>query len=240
MKNLKNINPEKLFKFYNNYNVCDKEQLHYKELQNELDQAVLDEYKKVFNKKTTIINKANKELSKENLTEIRQPYQEIFNNRIESRKNAKEKMKLLLNEIAKTYEIKKSDNMVCIKSCHGSMYNSQGFGSNKYAENNLSENKLLLELLGYKTEIKRIKGDFTDRWGIRNDNFELWANITELDFYILNLQKFISVLDWAVLCWRKNVNPKVYFPFLSYEDNEKSLKLSRDKTYKIEILTKTR
>jgi hypothetical protein len=64
--------------------------------------------------------------------------------------------------------------------------------------------------------------------------YELWANITPFDFQMLQWQgQFISVLNWAVLCWRKGTNPKAYFPFLSDKDYERSLILSRDSNYVI-------
>jgi len=225
------MNYEKLWDAYNKYSVyrfkCD-------DVNNQYEQDVLDFYKKETGKKTKSFKKASSILSEEQVNTMQLPYVEVLRGRLEKREQIKENMKNLLEEYAKDHNVVASNNMYCIKKSDGGNYHTQGFGCNKYAKGSLKESQMLLDLFGYKTEIKEILGESADRWGIRYNKYELWTNLTPFDYYCFKEQgNFISVLNWAVLCWRNGVNPKVYFPFLSDEDYEKSLVLWRDNSYTI-------
>lgn len=226
------INYEKLLKIYQNYSEYDKKALHFDELNSAFENEVILAYKKEFGKK-----KKFKKISEEwgeGINKIIVPFQAILKERLNKREFIRKNMQKMLEEYSKNYEPKKSYNMTCVKSADSGSYATQGFGCNKYAKESLAEDKLLLDLYGYQTEIRKTGGDFTDRWGITYYCYELWANITEFDYWMLSHGKhFVSVLNWATLCWRKGTNPKVYFPFLSDEDYEKSLALSRDLDYNI-------
>ena len=221
-------------KLFNAYNKYSEYNINYDDLQKQFNKSLLLAYKNEFGKKTTSVNKAITTLPEDMVSQLRDPYQNILNERINKRKQIKENMKNLLEEYAKDHNVVASNNMCCIKKSDGGNYHTQGFGCNKYAKGSLKESQMLLDLFGYKTEIKEIRGESADRWGIRYNKYELWTNLTLFDYYCFKEQgNFISVLNWAVLCWRNGVNPKVYFPFLSDEDYEKSLKLWRDPNYKI-------
>jgi hypothetical protein len=227
------INYEKLLKIYQNYSEYDRKALHFDDLNDSYRNAVISAYKIQFGKKVKF-EKAVDGLGVEVVNKIIEPFQKLLKERLDARTKIKENMYKLLENFSKNYEIKFSDNMTCVKSADSGSYATQGYGCNKYAKESLAENKLLLDLYGYQTEIRKTGGDFTDRWGITYYRYELWANITEFDYWMLTHGKhFVSVLNWATLCWKKGTNPKVYFPFLSDEDYEKSLALSRDWDYNI-------
>lgn len=110
-----------------------------------------------------------------------------------------------------------------------------GFSASSYAEKSLYYSRTLLELLGFKTEIKESNVAYYGTYRVHSATYELWANISKFDFYCLeNGGTGLSILDWAVLCWRSGVNPRVYAPFLSDVVSDKALSLAHS-DYKIRI-----
>ena len=225
------MNYKKLWNAYNKYNYYNFKR---DDINSLYEQHILKLYHQQTGKRTKKLDKALSIFTKEQVEEIQKPYMVILTERLEKRKKIKKYMKTLLEEYAKTHSVISSNNMYLLKTSDGGDYHTQGFGCNKYAKGSLQEPKMLLDLFGYKTEINEMLGERTDQWGIRYNTYELWANISPFDYYCFREQgNFISVLNWAVLCWRNGVNPKVYFPFLSDEDYEKSLVLWRDNSYTI-------
>lgn len=228
---------QEIYTAWKNYSVYDQKAVNYDELVKEFGNCIVSEYQRLIGKKVkwSLKNedKAIEYLGKEKVNEITKQFQDILNVRLDERKTEKAKMEKALMEFAIAYEVSPKDEMYCLKTADSGMWHTQGYGCNKYARESLSEDQMLLDLWGFKTEIREIKGETVDRWGIRYNQFELWSNLTEFDFYMLQHKPgtFISVLNWAVLCWRKNVNPRVYFPFLSDEDYNKSLELYRNSDY---------
>lgn len=147
----------------------------------------------------------------------------------------KNEIKSRLEEFAKTYKPKKTLTKQLITSRSGGDYHTQGFGANKYAKSALQEDFLFLDLFGFKPSIIEAKvvesgGHYSQRY----ITYELWANIDEFNFYMLKASgKFISVLNWAVICWKNGTNPKVYFPFIHESDYEKSQVLAYHCDYEI-------
>lgn len=233
------MDTQTLFISWQNYNIYDKEALNFDQLNKEFVDCYFSEYVNLSGKKIkrTLKNedKAREYLGKDRIAEIMKPFQDILDIKLQERKTEKDNMEKSLKEFAITYEIFPKDEMYCLKTADSGNWHTQGYGCNKYARESLAEDQMLLDLWEFKTEIREIKGEFVDRWGIRYNKFELWSNITDLDFWMLQHKPgtFISVLNWAVLCWRKGVNPKVYFPYLSDEDWNKSLELYKDPNYVI-------
>lgn len=219
------------FKKYNEYN----SQKFYNKVNNDFKDALIAAYNLTFGKKIRKFNeKLILQLGDETIAKIRVPFESVVKENFEKHKSIKSNMENMLKEYAKNYVVNPSKEMHCLESVDSGRYHTQGFGANKYAKESLSEDKLLLDLYGFKTEIREIYDDFTDKWGIRYMRYELWGNITEFDYWMFkNNHHFISVLNWAVLCWRKNTNPKVYFPFLSDKDYEYSQQLAYHSNYQI-------
>jgi len=150
-------------------------------------------------------------------------FKEEVNKRFTEFKEDKKAKENLLREFSKTYQTEFLDEMIVVKKSSAYDYWTQTSAC-KYAREALTEDKLLLEFLGYQTEVKASNGHMSGGMFSRySEDYELWANISEFDFQMLQWSgKFISVLNWAVLCWQKGTNPKVYCPFLSDDDYQKS------------------
>jgi hypothetical protein len=120
------------------------------------------------------------------------------------------------------HECEVTNDIYVLKGTTGVEFCTQGWGKEKYAKNKFLSDYKLLEILGYKPEIKE---DFVSEYGW--NEYTLMAHITPDDFQILNFKgEFISVSNWAVLCWKNGVNPKVYFPYLNQHDYDLSQKLA--------------
>jgi hypothetical protein len=224
----------KLFEDYQNYSEYDKVGLDYESLESDLNTAIFAAYKIKTGKKTAKYIKASQELGDDLIKQIIEPFQAEMMRRVNERRAVKEGMETTLTNYAKKTTIAISDISYCLKSANGGDYHTQGYGASRYAKASLEDDFLLLDLWGYSPEIREVSNHYDDRWGVNYIQYELWARITPFDFWMLKHSGiFISVLNWAVLCWRKGTNPKVYFPFLSDDDYEKSLALNNIHNYQI-------
>ena len=172
---------------------------------------------------------------KDEVEELQSGFQAQVSERYDGLKEDRDNVEAQLKLFSKTYEPIESDWTI-LTSCDGGRYHTQGFGANKYAKNSLLSDLVLLQTLGYSAEIRNGKSRRVSRMHGETyyTNYELWAKISDFDFQMIKWSsKFVSVLNWATLCWRNSVNPKVYFPFLSYDDYEKSQALYRLKNYEI-------
>lgn len=168
------------------------------------------------------------------LIEAKKPFEERVSQRLKEFRTSQDKKENQLRQFSKNYSIESCNEMIKVKVSFGHSYMSQGWGACKYARENLTNDKLLLELLGHNVEIKEVNGHQTGgRYSQYIADYELWANISEFDYEMMKMGYFISVLNWAVLCWQRGTNPKVYFPFLSNDDYEKSQLLAYHTNYKI-------
>lgn len=204
----------------------------YQPIQDSFEIATKDLYKKLIGKKTSNYDKAFSKLKNDYPAELEillNPFKKMSEQSYADIKTKREK------EFAKVNTPEKTDELILIKSASGGDYHTQGYGANKYAKNSLNEDITLLQILGYNTEIRIVDGHNSggqfSQWF---ETYQLWANISEFDFYLLGKSgEFISVLNWAALCWRNGTNPKVYFQFLSQDDYEKSQALAYNTKYEI-------
>jgi len=218
-----------LFYKYQDFNVYDENQMGIPELNEQFYNKLFEKYNETTGKKTKSIDKVFQSLDKEIIDQIREPFSRIVTERFKNQESIKQEMKNDLKEFSKTYVVEKSGILSLIKRSNSSTFSSQGFGASKYAKAQLKEPEMLLNLFGFATSIRESNTYFNDRWGVKYYNYELWSNITPFDYYMFKEQgHFISVLNWAVLCWQNGTNPKVYFPYLSDKDYERSLQLWRE------------
>ena len=199
------------------------------DLQDSLELDVIKMYKDKSGKRTKSYTKAFNFLKDEFESEIKDltnSYSVIVKERYDEFNENKEEIENRLKEYAKECGLPLARNEAyVIKTASSHTYSSQP-SHNKYARESLNESIKLLELLGYVTNVvvnsHKSEGMYPSYW----EDYELQANITPFDFYLLEKSGlFISVLNWAVLCWQKGTNHKVYFPFLSQDDYDKSLAL---------------
>ena len=209
-------------------------------LQNEYENKICELHKELLEKKKqSSPNQAYKNLIKHGFEEKLQPilkqYREKADNIIKNHKLQYEEMEKQLINFAQQYSPQKENKNICILTEHSGNYGSQGYGASRYARKALTSKELLLNLLGFDTEIKEINKHYS---GYMNSifyaDYELWANISEFDYQMLKWSgEFISVLNWAVLCWKNLVNPAVYFSTLSQDDYKKSQTLALECNYEV-------
>lgn len=207
------------------------------EVQSRFEKAVISLYKKAVGKSTKNFPKAFsylKENHPEELTEVKKPFEEEVNSIYTKYKSRKEMLETILENESAEFEPIKTKNLN--KVFYSSSYDFCSQPShNKYARERLREYETLLSLLGFKVEVRTVNqhsdtGMYSRYW----EDYELWSNLSEFDFYMLKKSgQFISVLNWAVLCWQNGTNPKVYFQFISDDDYEKSQVLAYKCDYRV-------
>jgi hypothetical protein len=200
--------------------------------------TVISLHKQIIGRKQSDFNKAYNTLVdkgfKAELEEAIKPFQAEVNTRYQDQKAQKEALETEIKSFARGYIPKKSKGMNCLRLSQAYSYSTQP-SHNKYAREALAEDIRLLEILGFETEVKAVNGHNSGgMYSSYYEDYELWGNLSVFDFEMLKLSgEFISVLNWAVLCWRKGTNPKVYFQFLSNDDYEKSQVLAYQCNYEI-------
>lgn len=234
------MNKQKAIELWNEYNtyVLDTASNEFITIQKEWDNKVLELCLNLCGKRKTKPDLAHKLLVKSGynglLNEEIKPYQQKICDLFKQFNNKKDEIKKRLEEFASNYVPEKQNESIKIKSATGLYYYTEGLSANTYAKNSLRDDLVLLQILGFNAEI--IQGEMFKSNNLNHQvyiSYELWCNISKFDYDMLKLSnEFISVLNWAVLCWRNGTNPKVYFRSLSDDDYEKSLALWR-KGYQI-------
>jgi len=222
------MDTQELYNFWEEMN--DRKYKRLKFLDDEWQYFFVCEAKKKFpKKKIATSGKARELFGEETSKQMMEPWIKEFHNISDRYNGYKKRIEEKLKVIARDYEIVPyADTMFVLKTRYSSDYRSQGWGAEKYAKDNLMPDMILLRTFGYVAEIK--EANRTEY----NVTYELKSNITPMDFQMLRWRgEFISVLNWATIHWRNNANPMVYYPWLSNEDRDKSLILSRIGTYQI-------
>lgn len=206
-------------------------------IQEQFEKAVIRLYKTITGKGTKNYSKAFsylKENYESELLETKKPFEEEVNSLWVKYDSRKKMLENILRENAKDFIPEKTKELNKVKTSYSSNYRSQP-SHNKYAREYLKDDETLLNILGYETKVITVNqhtdgGIYSRYW----EDYELWSNLSEFDFYMVkNGENFISVLNWAVLCWQNGTNPKVYFQFLSDEDYNKSQVLAYECNYTV-------
>lgn len=218
---------EKLYKTWTEIDT--KKYERRKRLDQEWQSFFISEVKKFFPKRKIDNAKALKLVGEDVARKMMEPWIEQFRMIGDKYDNFKKQLEEKLREVSKDYEIVPyADMMFVLKTACSSTYNTQGWGADKYAKDQLMPDSILLRTFGYVADI--VVSNKTDY----NTTYQLKSNITPMDFQMLKWRgEFISVLNWATIHWRNQTNPMVYYPWLSDEDRDKSLILSRIGTYQI-------
>ena len=209
-----------------------------KDVQESYEVAILALHKKLFNRKAKDFSKAWNHLKSEFENELREtqtPFENESKSRYEALKAKKELNEKDLELFARGFTPEKQSKKFLLKISEAWAYHTQGWGANKYARQALNEDIKFLEILGFECEVKTVNQHNTGgQFSSYHEDYQLWANITEFDFYLLKKSgKFISVLNWAFLCWKSGTNPKVYFQFLSQDDYDKSQVMAYHTRYEL-------
>lgn len=118
-----------------------------------------------------------------------------------------------LDDLAAMVELLPTATETCVEQSYFRTYGSQT-QERKYAREELGSSAELLTQGGFSTRIEE-----TD------DGFTLWSNAEPWQLDALRRRGLRSPLEWAVSCWRRGVNPKVYNPFLDDDLFEQSLEV---------------
>ncbi len=105
----------------------------------------------------------------------------------------------------------------------GSSYATQGYGANKYAFESLRQRADKAEFHGLIAEVRKI-GEHrvagTYPWTV--EEYGLFVNTTTAGWEMVKRRPDTPLREWVRLCWKRGVNPRVYYPFLphGYEEKE--------------------
>lgn len=197
------------------------------QLKNVLQRNVLGKLQTRYNKiletnwRKIKTNKRKKKLNYKEAAElvpqIKDKYFKIANTLFDRRK----KIEDLLYSKAELEEIKINDHYWLIyDSVSTSTYASQGFGAAKYSRESA-------EMIGLKLDYYRVpfrivfeKG-FRDSWGIEHGTFHIYAAVDEFMAFVLKYKAGPTLKEIVKNCWKRGVQPRVYFPTLPYEYEQK-------------------
>ena len=94
-------------------------------------------------------------------------------------------------------------------------YQSQGYGADKYSRMDAENWAAPLIAEGWPARV------FKEEFG-----YAVWCTLPDWGCDAVRRRSTQSVMNWAIGCWKKGVNPKVYSPFMSYEVWEKSMNIA--------------
>lgn len=104
-------------------------------------------------------------------------------------------------------------------------YHTQGYGAIGYAR---TDAQMLADKAAYHGLVAEVRpGErryLTDAYGHGMDHqtFEVWANTDATGWAMLSRRESVPLRESVRLCWKRGVNPRVYWPFLphGYEERE--------------------
>jgi len=232
------MNFRHLFDLYRNYEPFDRDALGVTEIDTQMHSEVETLVKQATGRKPKNLNKVEEILGAEKVKEINDKFSAMLKPRLEKRKANKKRAEAILESYAQIYEPQVSVELHKLSHSSGGDYHTQGYGCNKYAKGSLEEARLMLEMTGFKPEVREIPDPSgVDRWGICYYDYELWAYIDPFNYWILNHKHIgFTEMDYAVICWRNGVNPKVLFPFMDDDVFDRSMTLFRDSNYVVQLI----
>jgi len=144
---------------------------------------------------------------------------------------AVEKIGEQLKEVAKTAEIPAFNGMTIYKTVDSSNYQSQGFGEHRYAHADAEDHADKAKSYGLKAMIRKVlicEGKDCCGWPYRVIEYEVWVSTSLLGVEILEYKPDKETMaEWVQKCDKRGVCPRVFFPFMNYEEEEKLRKAAR-------------
>lgn len=140
--------------------------------------------------------------------------------------NSIEKCKKLMHKVADKLEPVQCQRYHLYETVWESSYSSQGFGSYSYASRRAEMVMAEVELLGISVKLKE-ETTYYERTGApffskgSHTVFKIYVQADKLNREILKYKPSMSVRDVVKMCWKKGVNPRVYYPLLPYGFEEK-------------------
>jgi hypothetical protein len=188
---------------------------------------ILAAYKKQFPRsKVTDLSKVMKKLPEETITSISEPLTVLGKKELDHKKRQEKLLDALLYSLSNAMEIKQTEEYRDLTSRSSYDYWSQGFGASTYAKNAVKVYLQDLEKEGIDCKIEERNVEHIGEWSVHSANYVLMAKIEPWQFDCILRRTKYDPLQWAVDCWKRGVNPKVYNPFLSDEIFDKSMAIS--------------
>ena len=142
---------------------------------------------------------------------------------------AVEKIGEQLKEVAKTAEIPAFDGMTLYRTVDSGAYRSQGFGQYRYAHADAEDHADKAKAYGLKTEIREVliaEGRDSFGYSYRCIDHQVWVSTSQLGVEILERKpEKETMAEWVKKCDAKNICARVFFPFMTYEEEEKLRKV---------------
>lgn len=123
-----------------------------------------------------------------------------------------EKLEKRLTELAQDIPVAPmGDSWSVYESIYKGAYRSQGFGAEKYLQQSA-------ELAAMTPAAYGIPFKFEDNGGSRN----VLVNLDEVHCEVLQRKPGPSLAEIVRTCWARGVNPRVYYPFLPHDFEERN------------------
>lgn len=109
------------------------------------------------------------------------------------------------------------------ETVRGHSYHTQGYGANKYARGTAEHYADMARAAGCMVEVRTI-GRFTSGgpWPITYETYGVFVDVSPTGWEIIRRKPLPSMRETVRLCWKRGVNPRVYYPFLphGFEESE--------------------
>lgn len=122
-------------------------------------------------------------------------------------------LETLRDSIGAVVEPERTEELRRVFRVYAGAYMSQGWSQRKYQYGDAENVALRITHYGFRAEVREPEGP--------DGQYEVWANITEDGWSLLDRRPGLSLRDWVASCWRRGLNPRVLNPFLPAGIEEK-------------------
>jgi hypothetical protein len=191
-----------------------------KALQAAFEQACAANFKKAYPRRKFSMSKSET-INQPAHGEIFKRFSEIADWQYRSERAEDVRINWLLDSLAVAADLPKTEEETAVRIIDESAYRSQGWGAAKYARNAARDDADAANFHGVEARVLESVRDYGD--GLKVQEFRVMAKTTAMGWDIIRRRPGMTILQWAVNCWRRGSNPKVYNPFIPQSIYDKSL-----------------
>jgi len=200
-----------------------------RKLQDDFDKALQDSYKAEYPRRKFTASKSQENNAQEH-DRILAEYSELARVMTEKQSKIEKTAREQLDKIAARSSLPVTKKMNRYASVSSSAYNTQGFGAHRYAKESAQQYLDKALAYGLQGEIRPVETDSgKDCTGhsYRTVDYQVWVTLSKAGCKLLRMKPGTgNLLDWAVTCWRRGTNPKVYNPFLPHDISEEACRIA--------------
>jgi hypothetical protein len=155
---------------------------------------------------------------------IRAPFQAKADEMIAERGGRVKALDSALDQLAERATLPLTAELQRIDSVHVESYRSQGYGAEKYASGDAESIADKARFYGLNVEVRRVATEYQSSFTGKPFflvAFEVWANTNETGAEILRRKAGPPLRDVLAAYWKRGVNPRVIYPFLPWNLEEK-------------------